>query len=57
MPVTVRIPSFGGIGAVEHHSESTETYWGTRRDSRLWCPRHRQTPTGYSGIRSRRETR
>ena len=27
MPVTVRIPSFGGIGAVEHHSESTETYW------------------------------
>lgn len=27
MPVTIRIPSFGGIGAVEHHSESTETYW------------------------------
>ncbi|MGV0624626.1 alpha-ketoacid dehydrogenase subunit beta [Mycolicibacter minnesotensis] len=27
MPVTVRIPSFGGIGAAEHHSESTETYW------------------------------
>ena len=27
MPVTVRIPSFGGIGAPEHHSESTETYW------------------------------
>ena len=27
MGVTVRIPSFGGIGAVEHHSESTETYW------------------------------
>lgn len=27
MPVTVRIPSFGGIGAVEHHSESTETHW------------------------------
>ena len=27
MPVTVRIPSFGGIGAVEHHSESTEGYW------------------------------
>ncbi|WP_448426255.1 alpha-ketoacid dehydrogenase subunit beta [Mycolicibacterium porcinum] len=25
--VTVRIPSFGGIGAVEHHSESTESYW------------------------------
>src|ERR1700741_4847553 len=27
MPVTVRVPSFGGIGAAEHHSESTETYW------------------------------
>ena len=27
MAVTVRLPSFGGIGAVEHHSESTETYW------------------------------
>jgi pyruvate dehydrogenase E1 component beta subunit len=27
MAVTIRLPSFGGIGAVEHHSESTETYW------------------------------
>src|ERR1700742_3578778 len=27
MGVTVLIPSFGGIGAVEHHSESTESYW------------------------------
>ena len=27
LPVTIRIPSFGGIGAAEHHSESTETYW------------------------------
>lgn len=27
MPVTIRVPSFGGIGAAEHHSESTETYW------------------------------
>lgn len=27
MPVTVRLPSFGGIGAAEHHSESTESYW------------------------------
>jgi 2-oxoisovalerate dehydrogenase E1 component beta subunit len=27
LPVTVRVPSFGGIGAAEHHSESTETYW------------------------------
>lgn len=27
LPVTVRIPYGGGIGAVEHHSESPETYW------------------------------
>jgi pyruvate dehydrogenase E1 component beta subunit len=27
MPITVRIPSGGGIGAVEHHSESVETYF------------------------------
>ncbi len=27
LPVTVRIPFGGGIGAVEHHSESPETYW------------------------------
>ncbi|HEX9711259.1 MAG TPA: alpha-ketoacid dehydrogenase subunit beta [Actinomycetota bacterium] len=27
MPVTIRVPSFGGIGAAEHHSESPETYF------------------------------
>lgn len=27
LAVTVRIPFGGGIGAVEHHSESPETYW------------------------------
>lgn len=27
IPVTVRIPFGGGIGAVEHHSESPESYW------------------------------
>ncbi len=27
MPVTVRIPFAGGIGAAEHHSESPETYY------------------------------
>jgi 2-oxoisovalerate dehydrogenase E1 component beta subunit len=27
MPVVVRIPSFGGIGSPEHHSESPETYF------------------------------
>lgn len=27
MPITIRIPSFAGVGAVEHHSESPETYF------------------------------
>lgn len=27
MPITIRVPSFGGIGAAEHHSESTEVHW------------------------------
>ncbi len=27
LPITVRIPYGGGIGAVEHHSESPESYW------------------------------
>ncbi|HEX2029324.1 MAG TPA: alpha-ketoacid dehydrogenase subunit beta [Nitriliruptorales bacterium] len=27
LPLTVRIPYGGGIGAVEHHSESPESYW------------------------------
>lgn len=26
VPITVRVPSFGGIGSPEHHSESPETY-------------------------------
>jgi 2-oxoisovalerate dehydrogenase E1 component subunit beta len=27
VPVTIRIPSFGGIGGKEHHGESPETYY------------------------------
>ena len=27
MPITIRIPSFGGIRGKEHHGESTEMYW------------------------------
>jgi pyruvate dehydrogenase E1 component beta subunit len=27
MPITIRIPFGGGIGAIEHHSESPETYF------------------------------
>ncbi|MCV7259923.1 3-methyl-2-oxobutanoate dehydrogenase subunit beta [Mycobacterium shimoidei] len=38
MPVTVRIPSFGGIGAVEHHSESTESYWAHTAGLKVVAP-------------------
>ena len=38
MPVTIRIPSFGGIGAVEHHSESTESYWLHTAGLKVVCP-------------------
>jgi 2-oxoisovalerate dehydrogenase E1 component beta subunit len=42
MAVTVRIPSFGGIGAVEHHSESTEAYWAHTAGLKVVVP---STPT------------
>jgi 2-oxoisovalerate dehydrogenase E1 component beta subunit len=42
MAVTVRIPSFGGIGAVEHHSESTEAYWAQTAGLKVVVP---STPT------------
>ncbi|WP_454561281.1 3-methyl-2-oxobutanoate dehydrogenase subunit beta [Mycobacterium haemophilum] len=38
MPVTVRIPSFGGIGAAEHHSDSTETYWAHTAGLKVVAP-------------------
>lgn len=38
MPVTIRIPSFGGIGAAEHHSESTETYWAHTAGLKVVAP-------------------
>lgn len=27
MPIVIRVPYGGGIGGVEHHSDSSETYW------------------------------
>ncbi len=46
MPVVVRIPFGGGIGSVEHHSESPESLSPHRRVSRSWRARTRWTPTG-----------
>jgi pyruvate dehydrogenase E1 component beta subunit len=38
MPVTVRIPYGGGIGAVEHHSESPEAYFAHTAGLRVVSP-------------------
>jgi pyruvate dehydrogenase E1 component beta subunit len=38
MPVTVRMPYGGGIGAVEHHSESPETYFAHTAGLRVVTP-------------------
>lgn len=57
MPVVVRIPYAGGIGAVEHHSESPRRSSRTCRASRWSPPRTRATPTGCSSRRSSATTR
>ena len=38
LPITLRIPFGGGIGAVEHHSESPETYWAHTAGLRVMAP-------------------
>jgi 2-oxoisovalerate dehydrogenase E1 component beta subunit len=38
MPVTIRIPYGGGIGAVEHHSESPEAYFAHTAGLRVLSP-------------------
>ena len=49
LPITVRIPFGGGIGAVEHHSESPEAYWAHTAGLKVVTP---GTPSdGYSLMR------
>jgi 2-oxoisovalerate dehydrogenase E1 component beta subunit len=38
LPVTLRIPYGGGIGAVEHHSESPEAYWAHTAGLKVMTP-------------------
>ena len=57
MPVTVRIPSFGGIGAVENHSESTETYWVHTAGLKVVVPSTPVTRIGCYAMRFRAATR
>ena len=40
MPIVVRIPYGGGIGAVEHHSESPEAYFAHTPGLRVVSPSH-----------------
>ena len=37
LPIVVRIPYGGGIGAVEHHSESNEAYFAHTAGLRVVC--------------------
>ena len=38
MPITIRLPFGGGIGAVEHHSESNEAYFAHTAGLRVISP-------------------
>lgn len=50
LPVVIRIPVGGGIGAIEHHSESPEAYFAHTPGLRVVCP---STPQeGYSLLRA-----
>lgn len=42
LPVVIRIPVGGGIGAVEHHSESPEAYFSHTPGLRVVCPSNAQ---------------
>jgi 2-oxoisovalerate dehydrogenase E1 component beta subunit len=57
MPITVRIPYGGGIGAVEHHSESPEAYFAHTAGLKVVTCSNPRTRTGCSARRSRATTR
>lgn len=48
LPMVIRIPVGGGIGAVEHHSESNETYFAHTAGLRVVCVSNAQD--AYWGI-------
>ena len=72
LPVVIRVPFGGGIGGVEHHSDSSEAYYthtpglrvvtpGTPADAYRCCGRRSAAPTrssssSRSGATGRRET-
>jgi 2-oxoisovalerate dehydrogenase E1 component beta subunit len=50
LPVVIRIPVGGGIGAIEHHSESPEAYFAHTPGLRVVCPSGPQE--GYDLLRA-----
>ena len=52
LPIVVRIPFGGGIGGVEHHSDSSEAYYVHTAGLRVVAPGPRRMPTGCSASRS-----
>ena len=46
LPITIRVPYGGGIGGVEHHSDSSEAYYWPPRGCTSSRPRRSPTPTG-----------
>jgi len=42
LPVVIRMPVGGGIGAIEHHSESPEAYFAHTPGLRVLCPSNSQ---------------
>jgi 2-oxoisovalerate dehydrogenase E1 component beta subunit len=49
MPITIRIPSFGGIKGKEHHGESPETYYAHTAGLKVVVPSN--PPDGYALLR------
>jgi len=54
LPIVIRIPVGGGIGAVEHHSESNEAYFAHTAGLRVVCVSNAED--GYWGIQQAIET-
>ena len=57
MPITIRIPSFGGIKGKEHHGESPETYYAHTAGLKVVAPSNPLDAYRLLRTRSRTPTR
>lgn len=55
LPVVIRIPVGGGIGAIEHHSESPEAYFAHTAGLKVVCPSTPQQAYDMIGLAIRSE--